>query len=484
MKTKTVPYVKILEKERMGRKQGLIVSTVISLLSIIFTLPFFPWIYVGGELTKEGLKSSYSTLNFLSYVRITVQGILGLPTMLIMLVAIAAALLHLLSSVRVIFNKYGAKGLLGYYTLTKAATFLSFLATAGLFVFLSFTDGMKLSNTFAVAIVPYVIMLISVVGNIIVTVLEKRERIINKEHGFFEEFRRNWILFLFLIPCFVYFLINHYLPMVGIYFAFTNFNFRDGLFASPYVGWKNFEHLVKAELFKLTRNTVLYNIAFILIGNVMQIIFAILTSRVLNKAFKKVSQTMIFMPYFVSFVILRVLTYNMFEYKTGLINSMLAASGLPPLDIYNNPKYWPFIIIIFYLWKNIGYGMVVYLASIMGISDEYYEAARVDGANVFQQIRYITIPLLKPTFIILFLYSVGGILRGQFELFYQLVGSNGVLFNVTDILDTFVYRITTATPLSMGWGAAAGLYQSVFGFIIILVTNAIVKRRNSEYTLF
>jgi len=163
---------------------------------------------------------------------------------------------------------------------------------------------------------------------------------------------------------------------------------------------------------------------------------------------------------------------------------MLASSGLPPLDIYNQPKYWPFIIIIFYLWKNIGYGMVVYLASIMGISDEYYEAARVDGANVFQQIRYITIPLLKPTFIILLLYSIGGILKGQFELFYQLVGSNGVLFKTTDILDTFVYRITTSTPMSMGWGAAAGLYQSVFGFIIIMITNSIIKRRNSEYTLF
>ena len=485
MTKRAIPYVKILETERVGRKQGLWVTTIFSLLQIILTLPFFSWIYIGGPAAAEGVSNEYSPLFFLNYVKLSGYGALGLPAMMVMLVAIAAAFLHLLSSVRVIFNRYGTKGLLGYYTLTKAANFLSFLVTMGLFIFLSYAQAMtKHKNSFAAAMPPYIMMVLALVAYIVASVLEKRERIINREHGFFEEFKRNWILFIFLIPCFIYFLVNHYLPMVGIYFAFTNFNFRDGLWASPYIGWKNFEHLIKAELFKLTRNTILYNIAFILIGNVMQIIFAILISRVLNKTFKKVSQTMIFMPYFVSFVILRVLAYNLFEYETGLINSLLTGIGLERADIYNNPKIWPVLIIVFYLWKNIGYGMVVYLASIMGISDEYYEAARVDGANVFQQIRYITIPLLKPTFIILFLYSVGGILKGQFELFYQLVGSNGVLFSTTDILDTFVYRITTSAPLSMGWGAAAGLYQSVFGFIIILVTNAIIKRRNAEYTLF
>ncbi|MGN1249593.1 MAG: ABC transporter permease subunit, partial [Candidatus Spyradocola sp.] len=191
-----------------------------------------------------------------------------------------------------------------------------------------------------------------------------------------------------------------------------------------------------------------------------------------------------FMPYFVSFVILKVIVYNVFEYQYGLVNSMLASMGMDRMDFYNTPKYWPFFITAFYLWKNLGYGMVVYLATIMGISDEYYDAAKVDGANVFQQIWYITVPLLKPTFIILLLYALGGIMKGQFELFYQTVGNNGVLYDVTDILDTYVYRVTTTQPLSMGLSAAAGLYQSVFGLVIVVLTNFFIKRGNPEYALF
>jgi len=487
MTGKAIPYVKVLEKERSGWKQGILFSALIQFVIVVLTLPLFPWISIIGlnEATAaKGVKDSYSVLNFLNYVRDTTQGAFGLVSMLLMLVSAGAILLHLICTVRVLVKRYGDKGLLGHYNLTKTALFLSFISTAGLFIFLNFANGFSKINSFAAAPAPYIVMVLSVAGFAFTSILERRERIINREHGFLEEFKRNWILFLFLIPCFIYFLINNYLPMVGIYFAFTQFNFRDGLFSSPYVGLKNFEHLVRAELFKLTRNTILYNIVFILVGNVLQILFAILVSRVVNKRFKKVSQTMIFMPYFVSFVILRVLTYNILEYKQGLFNSIALSLGFDRVDFYNTPQFWPFIITLFFIWKNLGYGMVVYLATIMGISDEYYEAARVDGANVFQQIRYITLPLLKPTFIILLLFSLGGIMRGQFELFYQLVGNNGVLFGTTDIIDTFVYRIATTQPLSMGMGAAAGLYQSVFGFIIIVTTNFIIKRKNSEYALF
>ena len=191
-----------------------------------------------------------------------------------------------------------------------------------------------------------------------------------------------------------------------------------------------------------------------------------------------------FMPYFVSFVILNVLVYNLFEYDYGLINNVITSMGGSKIDFYNTPAYWPFLITVFYIWKNIGYGMVVYLATIMGIDTELYEAAKVDGANIFQQIRHITLPLLKPTFIILLLYALGSIMKGQFELFYQMVGKNGLLYNVTDIFDTYVYRITTSQPLSIGPGTAAGLFQSVFGFVLIVVVNWLVKRKNSEYALF
>ena len=486
MTNRTVPYVAILEVERGGRKQGILAVALASLLSVVLTLPLVPWINVThlGTGAVEGLRDSYSIINFLSYVQVTVQGALGLPSMVLMVVALGAALLHLIGLSRVITKRYGERGLLGFYTITKAAMLLGFLSAAGLSVFLGFANEMSDKGSFRLSLTPFLILLLSIFGFACASILEKRERIIKHEHGFIEEFRRNWMLFIFLIPCFVYFLINNYLPMVGVYFAFTQFNFRDGLFSSPYVGLKNFEHLVRAQLFPLTLNTILYNIVFIIVGNVLQIVFAILVSRVISKWFKKTTQTMIFMPYFVSFVILRVLTYNLLEYNQGLVNSIVVPLGYARIDFYNSPKYWPFLITIAYLWKNLGYGMVVYLATIMGISDEYYEAARVDGANVFQQIRYITLPLLKPTFIILLLFSLGGIMRGQFELFYQLVGNNGVLFGTTDIIDTFVYRITTTQVMSMGMGAAAGLYQSVFGFIIIMTTNYIIKRKNSEYALF
>ena len=174
----------------------------------------------------------------------------------------------------------------------------------------------------------------------------------------------------------------------------------------------------------------------------------------------------------------------MFEYNSGLVNTIVVSLGLERLDIYNTKEYWPYLITMFYIWKNIGYGMVVYLATITGISEEFYEAARIDGASLFQQIRYITLPLIKPTFIILLLFSLGRIMKGQFELFYQLVGTNGMLYEVTDIFDTYVYRITTTQPLNIGTGTAAGLYQSLFGFILIVSINQIVKKTNPDYALF
>ena len=189
------------------------------------------------------------------------------------------------------------------------------------------------------------------------------------------------------------------------------------------------------------------------------------------------------MPYFVSFVILNVMVFNLLSRDTGVINTLIVALGGERVSFFNTPSYWPFLIILFYIWKNLGYGMVIYLATIMGINDEYYDAAKVDGANIYQQIRYVTLPHLKPTFIILLLFNIGTIMRGQLELFYQMVGKNSLLFNVTDIIDTYVYRILISQG-SMSYGAAAGLYQSALGFTIIMVTNFLVKRTNEDYALF
>jgi len=483
------------ERERWGRKQGIWVTACVSLVILLMSLPFAHWIKIvnAANLYKslklkdsvtQKLHPGYSLYTLLSFVQNTKLGAIGFYAMILLLLMSALVILLMITLVRAISARYGERGLLGFYTIAQAAMLFGVITATAAIGYTAFSNGVFKTTGFTPAVYPYIVLILGAFAYAVIKRMERRERALRHEHGFFTELRKNWILFAFLIPCFIYFMINNYLPMAGTYFAFTQFNFRDGIFASPFVGFKNFEFLVKADLYRLTRNTVLYNLVFIGLGNVLQIIFAILVSRVSVKWFKKTSQTLIFMPYFVSFVILKVIVYNVFEYQYGLINTYIASLGGQRVDFYNTPSYWPLLITFFFLWKNIGYGMVIYLATIIGINEEYYDAAKVDGANVYQQIRYITLPHLKPTFIILILYSIGGIMKGQFELFYQLVGTNGVLFNITDILDTYVYRVTITQPLSMGLGAAAGLYQSVFGFLIIMITNFLIKRKNAEYALF
>lgn len=277
---------------------------------------------------------------------------------------------------------------------------------------------------------------------------------------------------------------NSYFPMVGIYYAFTQFDFNSSMFNSKFVGLQNFEFLWRSgTLVKLTMNTIGYNIAFIVLGNVLAIVCAILLSELNGKWFKKISQSVMFLPYFVSFVILSVIVYNLFNYDSGFLNTMLTQFGLDPVDVYSKPWAWIFLIIIFYLWKNLGYSMVIYLAAITGISDEYYEAAKIDGANIFQRIWYITVPMLKSTFVVLLLFALGSIMKGQFDLFYQLIGNNGLLYNTTDILDTYVYRSLKVT-FDVGMATAAGVYQSLFGFVLIMTVNYIIRKINDDYALF
>ncbi|OXS54546.1 sugar ABC transporter permease [Cohnella sp. CIP 111063] len=287
-----------------------------------------------------------------------------------------------------------------------------------------------------------------------------------------------------LLPVLVYFLINNYAPMIGIYYAFVQFEFNTSMFNMNFVGLKNFEFLWKSgKLIELTVNTIGYNLAFIVLGNVLSISVAVLLSELKGKWFKKITQSVLFLPYFVSFVILSVIVFNLFNYEQGVLNTVLERLGAEPLDVYNKPALWIFFIIFFYLWKNFGYSMVIYLAAITGISEEYYEAARIDGANTFQRAWHITVPMLKSTFVILLLFSLGTIMKGQFDLFYQMVGNNGLLYSTTDILDTYVYRSLKVT-FDMGMATAAGVYQSLFGFALIMVVNGIIRKVNKDYALF
>lgn len=293
------------------------------------------------------------------------------------------------------------------------------------------------------------------------------------------------ILLLMCLPAILFFLVYSYLPMPGIYIAFTNFNYAKGLFKSDFVGLNNFKFLfTSGKLTMLTRNTGLYNLAFILIGNALQIFVAILLNEVLSKRFKKITQTMMFLPYFISAVLVGVLLYNLLNYDFGFMNSIIKTFGGEPIKVYSNKYVWPYIIVAADLWQRTGYGSIVYFAAIMGIDAEIIEAAKVDGVNAFQKIRYIILPSLKPTIIILLLFAMGSILKGNFGLFYNIIGpSNSMLFETTDIIETFVFR-SMMNNFNFTQASAVGLYQSIFGFILVVTCNWIVKKIDSDYALF
>lgn len=319
-----------------------------------------------------------------------------------------------------------------------------------------------------------------------ITRKERRDILKTKQglHAFGKEIRRNWVLFLMLLPAIVYFIIFSYVTMPGAYVAFVNYNPNKGIFGSDFVGFKNFEFLVKnGDLLRITKNTLLYNVVFLVLSHSIQIILAIMLSEIARKRFKKVSQSVILLPHFISYVVVGVFAYNFFNYDNGFINSMLVNFGFERFSFYSSPGVWKLIIVFFYIWKTTGYGMIVYMATITGISSEIYEASYIDGASRFQRIKLITLPLMKPTFILLMLFGLGGILRGSFDLFYNLIGTNSILYHTTDVIDTYVYRSLVGS-FNFSSSAAVGLYQSVFGLILVLAINWIVRKIEPDSALF
>lgn len=302
--------------------------------------------------------------------------------------------------------------------------------------------------------------------------------------SFTRELWRKRVLFLMISPTILFFIIFSYIPMPGAYVAFVDYNIGKGIFGSNFVGLKNFEFLARTgDLWRITKNTLLYNLAFILIGNLVQVVMAIMISEIGSKLYKKLTQSVILLPYFISMVIVGFFAYNLFNYSYGFVNSLLVNLGFAKHDFYSDQGIWKYIIVAFKVWSGTGYGMIVYLATITGIDQEIYEAANLDGASPLQKIRYITMPLLKPTVILLLLFSLGGILKGSFDLFYNLIGTNSVLYPQTDIIDTFVFR-SLMGQFNFSQGAAVGFYQSLFGLIFVLVVNAIVKRIEPDSALF
>jgi putative aldouronate transport system permease protein len=286
------------------------------------------------------------------------------------------------------------------------------------------------------------------------------------------------------LPAIIFFIVFCYCPLPGVYIAFINYNFRDGIFGSPFIGFKNFEFLIKSgQLWMLTKNTILYNLVFIILGNVLQITMAVLLNEIRCKWFKKVSQTFMFLPYFISAVLIGVIAFNILNYDTGALNTFMKAIGKDPMKIYSSAGIWPIIIIFCQIWQQTGYGSIVYFAAICGIDASMVEAAEVDGATNWQRIRYIILPSLKPTFVILLLFALGGIMKGNFGMFYNLVGMNSQLFQSTDIIETFVYR-TMMNQNNFSTSSAVGLYQSVFGFALVMFSNWLVRKIEPDYALF
>ena len=301
---------------------------------------------------------------------------------------------------------------------------------------------------------------------------------------FWQKVVRNRTLLLMCIPAVIFFFMFNYMPLPGIYVAFVKYNYRDGIFGSRFIGLDNFKFLATSgELWNLTKNTVLYNLAFILLGNALAVFVAILLNELQSKMFKKVSQTILFLPYFISQVLVGLLVFNLLNFDTGFVNSVLTSMGLEKWQPYSDPKVWPVLLVVIYLWQQTGYNSVVYFASIMGIDGEMMEAAKVDGANGFQRIRYIILPSLKPTIVILLLFALGGIVKGNFGLFYNIIGTNPNLYPTTDSIETYVYR-ATMTNFNFSTASAVGFYQSVVGFVIVMTVNYIVKKIEPDYSLF
>jgi putative aldouronate transport system permease protein len=311
-----------------------------------------------------------------------------------------------------------------------------------------------------------------------------REETSARRKSLLQQLNTNKVLLLMCVPAVIFFIVFNYAPLPGAWIAFTNFNYRDGIFGSPFVGFKNFEFLIKSgQLWTLTRNTILYNLAFIVFGNILQIAIAIMLNEIRSTFFKKISQAAMFLPFFISAVLVGVIAFNLLNYDTGAINALIRETGGDPIKIYSTAGAWPLIIILVHLWQSTGYGSIVYFAAIMGIDRSLYEAATVDGASAWQRIRYVTLPSLKPTFIILVLFSLGGIMHGNFGLFWNLVGNNASLFSTTDIIETSVYRMVLAQN-NFTTSTAVGLYQSLFGFALVMTANWIVRRINKDYALF
>lgn len=291
-------------------------------------------------------------------------------------------------------------------------------------------------------------------------------------------------LILLCLPGLLCFFIFNYLPMFGVIFAFKDYRYDLGLFKSEWVGFDNFKFFFSSsDAWRVTRNTLLYNLAFIIIVIILSLFFAILLNEITKKSWIKFYQTIYFFPHFLSWPVIALMTYSIFNFDFGIGNQILEFFGAEKILWYMNTKPWPYIMIFVNIWKTIGYNTILFYSSLLAIDPAYYEAASIDGATKFQSALNITVPLLKPVTIILLITKLGKIFNADFGQFYMIPKNSGALYSVVDVIDTYVYRVLSVSG-DIGMSSAVGLYQAVVGLVVVLTANAVIKKISAEDALF
>ncbi len=306
-----------------------------------------------------------------------------------------------------------------------------------------------------------------------------------KKKGFFSELRKHKVLYFMMLPTIAFLLINNYLPMLGLSIAFVKFRPALGIFGSEFVGFDNFKFFFSTpDFINITKNTVLYNIAYIVLDISVATFCAIALNEMRKKYLKKSFQTFMLMPFFLSWVVVNYIFFSFLSVDKGFINNTLfTILGKEPISWYRETKFWPFIMIFAQLWRYTGYNTILIHSGLMAIDESLYEAAIMDGASKMRQIFSITIPQLAPVIISIFLMLIGRIFYADFGLHFQVPNNSGALFGVTDVLDTYVYRALRQMG-NISMASAAGFYQAVVGMVIVVVANKAVKRADPEKSLF
>lgn len=305
--------------------------------------------------------------------------------------------------------------------------------------------------------------------------------------GFLKEIKKNKVLFFMLTPGVILYLLFNYLPMFGLVLAFKKINYRQSIFLSPWSGFDNFRFMLKSsDMLQAVINTLAYNAVFLFIGMILAVALAIALDLLRSKMAKKIYQTIMIMPHFLSWVIIAYLLFGFLSLENGIMNrTIMPMLGLKEVNWYQTPSVWPAILIIAHFWQGWGYESVIYTAAIAGIDMEQYEAAEIDGAGLWKRIIYITIPSIKPMLVIMLIMKVGSILNMDMGLFYQLPMNQPALYETTNVISTYVYNLVTDSgSLSMGMASAASFVQSIVGFILVVGANKVAKLIDSETGLF